>query len=130
MNISLVILAAPYSTEGGYSAFNFARAALESGHSIYRLFFYRDGVHNATSLGVAPQDELDLPAAWRELIERYQLDAVVCIAAALKRGVLDAQEAHRYQRPSHNLGSGFDLSGLGQLLDATVHSDRVITFGG
>lgn len=130
MKFTLVVHTAPYSADGSYSALQFARALLESGNSIYRLFFYRDGVHNATTLGVAPQDELDLPAAWRELIERHQLDAVVCIAAALKRGVLDASEARRYERPSHNLAIGFELSGLGQLLDAAVHSDRVITFGG
>ena len=72
----------------------------------------------------------DLPAAWREFIERHQLDAVVCIAAALRRGLLDSQEAQRYGRPAATLASGYSLSGLGQLHEAAQQADRLVCFGG
>ena len=55
---------------------------------------------------------------------------VVCIAAALKRGILNQEEAERYEKPAHNLRDGFAISGLGQLVDAALMSDRLITFGG
>ena len=129
MKFTIAIHTAPTSQQGSYSALRFAQAALAAGHEIYRLFFYADGVHNATALTVAPQDEFDIPDAWQQLIQENQLDAVVCIAAALKRGVVDGTEAARYTKPAHNLHPSFELSGLGQLLDAAVHSDRVITFG-
>ena len=130
MKFTLVIHSAPASQQSSQSALLFAKAALQAGHVIYRLFFYGDGVHNATSLNVTPQDEFDIPVAWQTLIEQHTLDAVACIAAGLKRGLIDESEARRHERPAYNLNPVFELSGLGQLLDAAVKSDRVVTFGG
>ena len=108
----------------------FAQAALAGGHEIVRLFFYQDGVYNASASVVTPQDELDLPKQWRAFVGDHQLDGVVCIAAALRRGVLNAEEATRYQRSAVNLEAPWALSGLGQLHDAAQAADRLICFGG
>ncbi len=108
----------------------FAQAALAGGHEIVRLFFYQDGVYNAANSIVTPQDEQDLPREWREFVEQHQLDGVVCIAAALRRGVLNADEAQRYQRTAVNVEAPWELSGLGQLHDAVQAADRLICFGG
>ncbi|WP_041523166.1 sulfurtransferase complex subunit TusD [Gilvimarinus agarilyticus] len=129
MKFTLVILGAPYSDSASQTALAFAHAALANGHTIYRLFFYADGVHNATRLAAPPQDEHDLPASWQQFITEHQLDAVVCIAAALRRGLLDTTEAERYQKSGDNIAQGFELSGLGQLIEASAASDRVLTFG-
>jgi len=111
-------------------ALRFAEAALAGGHEIVRLFFYQDGVHSASGNVVAPQDELDVAAQWRAFITEQQLDAVVCIAAALRRGVLNSEEAQRWNRPAANLPAPWDLSGLGQLHEAAQLADRLVTFGG
>ena len=111
-------------------ALRFAQAALAGGHEIVRLFFYQDGVHSASGNIVTPQDELDLPAEWRAFVSAQQLDAVVCIAAALRRGVLNAEEAQRYQRPAVNPPAPWELSGLGQLHEAAQGADRLMCFGG
>ncbi len=108
----------------------FAQAALAGGHEIVRLFFYQDGVHSASANVVSPQDEQDLSLQWREFVTGHQLDGVVCIAAALRRGVLNDEEARRYQRPAANLLAPWELSGLGQLHDAVQGADRLICFGG
>ena len=108
----------------------FAQAALAGGHEIVRLFFYQDGVYNASSSVVTPQDEQDLPQQWRTFVSAHQLDGVVCIAAALRRGVLDETEAKRYQRSAINVDAPWQLSGLGQLHDAVQDADRLICFGG
>lgn len=108
----------------------FAQAALAGGHEIIRLFFYQDGVYNAANSIVTPQDEQDLPREWRDFVEQHQLDGVVCIAAALRRGVLNADEAQRYQRTAVNVEAPWELSGLGQLHDAVQAADRLICFGG
>lgn len=108
----------------------FAQAALAGGHEIVRLFFYQDGVYSASNNIVAPQDEQDIARQWREFVSQHQLDGVVCIAAALRRGVLDAEEAARYQRSAINLEAPWALSGLGQLHDAIQDADRLICFGG
>ena len=108
----------------------FTQAALAGGHEIVRVFFYQDGVYNASNNIVAPQDEQDIARQWRELVSTHQLDGVVCIAAALRRGVLNSEEATRYQRSAVNLDAPWALSGLGQLHDAAQAADRLVCFGG
>jgi len=130
MIFTLVVHSAPYQSSSAASALRFACAVLAAGHDIHRIFFYRDGVHNASALASPPRDEQNLPAAWQALAEEHDLDLVVCIAAAVRRGVLNEEEARRYEKPAANLAEGFELSGLGQLVEASIKSDRVITFGG
>lgn len=109
------------------AALKFTRAIIDSHHSIYRIFFYGDAVQLASFNTAQAQDEEDLFCQWRETVRANKLDAVVCIAAALKRGVLDEQEAQRYALTPVT-GAPYDLSGLGQLIDACAQSDRLITF--
>jgi len=129
MKFSLVIHSAPYSSQAALSAFNFAEAAVANGHQIYRLFFYGDGVHNTSSLAVVSQDEQNLPQQWATLCEENSIDTVACVSSAIKRGVVNAEEADRYELASHNLADFADISGLGQMIDAINESDRVINFG-
>lgn len=129
MIFSLAIYSAPYSSQANNSAYRFALALLENGHTLYRVFFYHDAIHTASSLSTPQQDELHFTEAWQSLANKYHVDLVVCIAAALKRGLLNEQEASRYDKPAANLAEGFEISGLGQLVDAAVVSDRLVTFG-
>ncbi len=94
------------------------------------VFFYQDGVLTASNNLVVAQDQQDIAKQWQAFITENKLDAVVCIAAALRRGVLDQAEAQRYQREAVNLADGYQLSGLGQLHDALQQADRCISFGG
>lgn len=125
-----IALFSPPSAPSSRRALRFAEAVLDGGHEIVRLFLYGDGVHSASGNGVSPQDETDVAHQWREFIGARQLDSVVCIAAALRRGVLDEQEALRYQRQAANLPAPWVLSGLGQLHEAAQLADRLICFGG
>lgn len=129
MNYTLMILGAPYSSQSASTALQFAKSLLGRGHKIYRIFYYHEGVHNASLLPSPPQNETNIPAEWQKLQKEHNLDLVVCIAAAVKRGVLNENEATRHEKDQFNLSECFELSGLGQLVDATERSDRVITFG-
>lgn len=128
MNFAIALLAGPQDP-AARSALEFARAVLQSGHQIQRLFFYRDAVYIASQLGVQPQDECDITAEWQQFIADNQLDAVVCIAAALRRGILNKAEAKRWDRPAANVAAPWELSGLGQWVDSLQTADRAITFG-
>ncbi|MCC5885996.1 MAG: sulfurtransferase complex subunit TusD [Gammaproteobacteria bacterium] len=130
MKFAIVVRAGPLASEGSRSALRFARAVLASGHSLERVFFHGEGTYNASSLTVAPQDEDDLTEAWAELGRQQQLDLVICVASALKRGVLDEREAERYDKAGANMRPEFVISGLGQLADAALSVDRLVTFGG
>ncbi|MBC9250987.1 tRNA 2-thiouridine(34) synthase TusD [Pseudomonas alcaligenes] len=125
-----IALFAPAHAPSSRRALRFAEAVLAGGHEIVRLFFYQDGVHSASANVVSAQDELDLPEEWRAFVAAEKLDAVVCIAAALRRGVLNQEEAQRYNKPAANLDAPWELSGLGQLHEAGQLADRLICFGG
>ncbi len=129
MKFAIALFAAPHQP-AARRALRFAEAALADGHEIVRLFFYQDGVHSASSSVVSGQDELDVAAEWRAFVQAHNLDGVVCIAAALRRGVLDADEASRYARNAASVQAPWTLSGLGQLHEAVQDADRLICFGG
>jgi tRNA 2-thiouridine synthesizing protein D len=112
------------------SAFRFTEQLLAQGHQVLRVFFYQQGVHWSSGLRVMPQDELNLTALWQQLSLDYGLELEVCIAAALQSGIVDQQEATRYELGRENLASQFTLVGLGQLAAASAETDRLVSFGG
>jgi tRNA 2-thiouridine synthesizing protein D len=55
---------------------------------------------------------------WSTLNEEHGVDLVVCVAAALRRGIRE-----------ENLAKGFRISGLGQLVEAGIQTERTVVFG-
>jgi tRNA 2-thiouridine synthesizing protein D len=129
MKFSILINEGPYTHQASDSAFQFCRAVLAKGHEIFRIFFYHDGVNNATRLTTPPQDDRNIVNRWSKLAEEHKLDLVVCVAAAQRRGIVDEGEAKRNGKDATNLAPGFRISGLGQLIEAGIQSDRLVTFG-
>jgi tRNA 2-thiouridine synthesizing protein D len=129
VRFAILVTAAPYTHQASDTAYRFTRAALAKGHRVCRVFFYHDGVYNGTRLSAPPQDERDLPKLWRELTLRYDLELVVCVSAAQRRGLLDAREARRLGKDADNLDPAFRISGLGQLIAACITADRLVVFG-
>jgi tRNA 2-thiouridine synthesizing protein D len=129
MKFSILINEGPYQHQASDTAYKFIEAALEAGHEIFRVFFYHDGVNNSTRYTVPPQDDRNIQVRWSELAEKHDMDLVVCIAAAQRRGILDENEAKRQGKDGDNIAPGFRISGLGQLIEAGIQADRLVTFG-
>ncbi len=129
MKFAIMINEGPYTHQASDSAYLFARAALAKGHEVTRVFFYHDGVNNATRLTAPPQDDRHIVNRWSELAKSHNLDLVVCIAAAQRRGLMDENEAKRQGKNADNIAPGFRISGLGQLVEAGIQSDRLVVFG-
>ena len=129
MKFSIMVNEGPYTHQASDTAFNFTKAALEAGHEIFRIFFYHDGVNNGTRMTIPPQDDRHVVNRWSELAEQHGLDMVVCVAAAQRRGILDADEAKRNGKDGDNIAPGFRISGLGQLIEAGIPADRLLVFG-
>ncbi|EHC70173.1 tRNA 5-methylaminomethyl-2-thiouridine synthase TusD, partial [Salmonella enterica subsp. enterica serovar Minnesota str. A4-603] len=70
----------------------------------------------------------DLVRAWQKLNTQHGVALNICVAAALRRGIIDETEAGRLALPSANLQPGFTLSGLGALAEASLTCDRVVQF--
>ena len=129
MKLSVLVNEGPYQHQSADSAIQFTKAALEKGHEVMRVFFYHDGVNNGTRYAVPPQDDRNIAQQWTDLAAKYDLDLVICIAAAQRRGILDENEANRQGKDGHNMADGFRISGLGQLIEAGIQSDRMVIFG-
>lgn len=129
MNLALHVLSPPYHGQGCRTALHFAEAALAQGHTISRVFFSGEGVLIGNQWLVPPQDESNLHQRWRELADQHGVELILCISAALKRGMLDAPEANRHEKSGFCIDAPFILSGLGQLVEAGLINDRLITFG-
>ncbi|WP_106478158.1 sulfurtransferase complex subunit TusD [Phytohalomonas tamaricis] len=129
MNYALIVYGAPYSQQAAHSALRFAEALPHRGHRAATVFFYHDGIYNATRLMTPPQDEPNLRQRWSLLAKAHNTSLLVCVASALKRGIVDNKEARRHGLDGDSLAPEFELTGLGQLLDAALTHDCVVTFG-
>jgi tRNA 2-thiouridine synthesizing protein D len=129
MKFAILISEGPYTHQASDTAFHFAKAVLARGHEIFRVFFYHDGVNNATRLTTPPQDDRNIVDRWSKLAVGSELDMVVCVAAAQRRGIVDDGEMKRNGKDATNLAPGFRISGLGQLIEAGIQADRLVVFG-
>lgn len=129
MKFGILINEGPFTHQAADTAYQFAKAAIAGGHEIFRVFFYHDGVNVASDYAVPPQDDRNITDNWVKLAEANNIDMVVCIAAAQRRGLLDANEAQRQGKRGDNIAPVFRISGLGQLVEAGIESDRLLTFG-
>jgi tRNA 2-thiouridine synthesizing protein D len=117
MKFAILIKEGPYQHQASDSAYHFVKAALKKGHEISGVFLYHDGVNNATRLMDVQQDDRHLGKRWSEL-GKEGIDIIVCVAAGKRRGLVDEVVA-----------DGIRISGLGQLIELIIKSDRLITFG-
>ncbi|ROR32175.1 sulfurtransferase complex subunit TusD [Inmirania thermothiophila] len=118
MKFGILVNEGPYQHQAADTAYQFCKAALAKGHRIHRVFFYHDGVHNASKLTEPPQDDRHIVNRWIKLAEEHDIDLVVCVAAGLRRGLVE-----------ENLAPRFRISGLGQLIESGIQADRLVVFG-
>jgi len=129
VKFAILVNEGPYTHQASDSAYHFTEAVLRAGHEIVRVFFYHDGVNNGTRLSVPPQDDRNISERWSALALQHEVELILCVAAAQRRGLLDEDEAKRAGKDGSNMAEGFQISGLGQLIDAGIQADRLIVFG-
>lgn len=129
MKYAIQINASPYQSSSGETAYQFIKSALDRGHEIVRIFFYQEGVYHAFRYASPPDDEVPIVARWSDLAHEFDLDLVVCISAAQRRGLLEANEAKRRAKLDNDVADGFRIAGLGQWVEAILVADRYIEFG-
>ncbi|MDP1539493.1 MAG: sulfurtransferase complex subunit TusD [Moraxellaceae bacterium] len=127
MHFAIHITAAPQH-DNALRAWRYTDACLSAGHSVVRVFFSGAAVAHGNRLNTPGRDETGLTQRWQTLAKTHGVELIICVAAALRHGVLDAENASRWEQPSHNLADGFSISGLGQLADAMLQADRYVCF--
>ncbi len=128
MVFSLVVYGAPHCSQAPLTAFRFASSVLSQGHSLYRVFFFHAGASNGLGT-ISDDDEAGkVIRDWQSLAEQHSLDLVICIGSAQRAGVKE-QTGDSVGLQQGTLAKGFQLAGLGQLADAAIKSDRLVSFG-
>lgn len=128
MLFNLVVSGGAYDSQAAYTALQFARHALQAGHLVSQVFFYQDGVLQANSLAVTLSDEFNAVDEWAVLAEQHEVQLVVCVSAAERRGVINQAQQQEYDKLAANLHPLFDVQGLGAMHDASLTADRTVTF--
>lgn len=128
LNYCLLVTGPAYGNQRASSALQFAEAIIAYGHCIQTVFFYQDGVLNANRFTAPATDETNLVLAWQHMAQQNHVKLYVCVAAALRRGIIDATQASELYLDSHNMLPDFQLSGLGSLAQAVLTCDRFIQF--
>ena len=128
MIFTVAVHGSPYASQANLHALKFCESAVGSDHQIARIFFFHEGVYTALRSQVPPQDEINIQSLWQDFSVKHTVELAVCIANGLKRGVLSESEQKRYGFDASTLAEHFQLTGLGQLIDAIAGSDRYVEF--
>ncbi|AKZ66021.1 tRNA 5-methylaminomethyl-2-thiouridine synthase [Candidatus Palibaumannia cicadellinicola] len=128
LHYTILVTGPAYGNQKSSSALQFTQALLNYGHYINAIFFYQDGVYNANSFTIYPSNEINLVQAWQKLAIEHQLSLHVCISAALRRGITNAEQALQLNLSGHNLPPAFNLSSLITLGESILTCDRFIQF--
>lgn len=117
MRFTLLILTPPEAGDANARAAAFAGTLLDSGHELTCAFFHDSAVLTGLDGCDAPQDETDPRTAWSRLASEHGVSLVACVASAARHGVT-----------SDRLLQGFRIGGLGELVEASTSSERLLTF--
>lgn len=119
IKLAIIVTTPPHHNNTATAIAYTKQALLNSDVEVLGVFFYQNGVLNASQHLSMPSDELQAIDAWKELNNKYQLPIHLCITAGEKRGLTDLEE-------SALISSNFTISGLGELVSLTSQADRVI----
>lgn len=125
---TLLLTQAPLSNGSHYLALDFARAAVATGHQVKNIFFYQEATYVALNGQTPIQGQTPLANEWLTLASEHNIELQVCIANAIRRGLVDDNEQQRYQLPAITLAAGFKLVGLGEIASSYREVDHVIQF--
>ena len=116
-----VIITTPPHSNLTTTALDFVHCSAENNTKIVGVFFYQDGVLNASKNIALPSDEFQTTNKWCELAQQKQIPLHLCATAAEKRGLIGQGDDENQLINEH-----FIISGLGELVELTNQAERVV----
>ncbi len=117
VKFAFLICTAPYTFQNTDTLLQMIEAAYDLGHSVSGVFFFMDGVINASRKIKVEKGVRDLPDKIQKIVEKGILVAV-CSACAEYRGLME-----------EDLMNGIQYAGLMTFGDMLSGADRLITLG-
>jgi len=121
-SLVVVVTTPPYSNLTA-TAINLVEAAINNGIKLDGIFFYQDGVLNASKHHKMPSDEYQACEQWHRIHKEHRVPLNLCITAAEKRGLSDEVDESNAVSSIHEY---FTVAGLGELAELTINAKRVI----
>ncbi|XRX43053.1 MAG: sulfurtransferase complex subunit TusD [Buchnera aphidicola (Tetraneura sorini)] len=128
MKYTIIVSDVFFENQRSTTAFLFSSTIISAGFKIVSIFFKSNGVFHANKLIFSNINENNLINAWSDFGLKNQVPLYVCINDALKRGIVNVEQAKYNGFKDSNLAEGFKLTGLTQLFFSIQQSDRVIKF--
>jgi tRNA 2-thiouridine synthesizing protein D len=125
---SVLITSSPFHGDNALRALQFIAGVIDSGSSIDNVFFYGDGVYHTNNLMLEAGGECFSFGEWKKLSEAHNVKLLVCITAAVKRGIVSEQEAVNNGIASANLSAPFIQAGLGEFFTELHSCTRLVQF--
>ncbi|NDV91209.1 sulfurtransferase complex subunit TusD [Alteromonas sp. 345S023] len=125
---SILITSDPYEGHEASKAIAFAKRLLTSGHDVENVFFYGRGVLHANDFMLENGDEFFAHKHWVALANDHHVPLLVCVTAAVKRGVVSELEAEENGLPGSNMHAPFEQVGLGAFFTALHKCDKLVQF--
>lgn len=125
---SVLITTSPFHGDSAIRALAFIEGAIANGDTINNIFFYGDGVYHTNNLMLQTGDSHFAHGDWKHLATNHDIQLLVCITAAVKRGIVSQQEAHENGIGFANLHAPFEQAGLGEFFTALHECKRLVQF--
>lgn len=125
---SVLITSPPFNGDSAQRALSFIKGVISNGDTINHVFFYGDGVYHTNSLMLETGDSLFTYGEWKNLSSAHNVNLMVCITAAVKRGIVSQQEAKENGMGQSNLQAPFQQAGLGEFFTSLHNCERLVQF--
>ncbi len=130
---SILITTSPFHGDTAMRALAFIQGVIDNGDTVNNVFFYSDGVYHTNNMMLRSGDELYVLDQWKALSEQHNVALLVCITAAIKRGIVSEGEAiengiTQNGSPMVNLSAPFQQAGLGEFFTALHNCNKVVQF--
>ncbi|MGL1957468.1 MAG: sulfurtransferase complex subunit TusD [Colwellia sp.] len=126
MNKLAVVITTSPNNNLTITALSYVESALLAGVEVIGVFFYQEGVMHANNAINIASDEFQAIKQWSRLHKAYNLPLHVCITAAEKRGIIGDDNIN--EANTETINDIFTLSGLGELVELSTNSTRMVQF--
>ena len=124
-----VVITTPPCSYLTITAIDYINHAIKAGVNVVGVFFYQDGVLNASANIAIANDEYQTHKHWQKLNTEHGVNLHVCITACEKRGLSDdIDDTVNTEVTQSNISQYFTVSGLGELVELTAKSKRMVQF--
>ncbi|WP_421134597.1 sulfurtransferase complex subunit TusD [Alteromonas sp. A079] len=127
-NYSILVTSPPYYGDAALRMASFIDGVLDNGDTVDNVFFYGEGVHHCNQFAVQTGDEFYSYEYWTQLSSSHNTALLVCVTAAIKRGVVSVDEAKDNGVDGANLVAPFQQAGLGEFFTALHACNRLVQF--